>query len=149
MVPLRIARYTLPFNPNFTAQYAPDDPIRERPVAQAHKVAYFERVRFGARPLLRRRSANALCLFLFCHNVILMVPLRVAPCALPLNANFTAQYAANDTVRSRPVAQAHRVAYFEWVRLRVRLSLWNIVTLDVGRECFVCHFGVSRDAKHY
>src|SRR5258707_171503 len=53
MVPLGIARNIVPCNKNLVAQYATNGPVRGFPIAQAYGLAYFERVRFCVRLILR------------------------------------------------------------------------------------------------
>ena len=53
MVPLRIARNIVPCNKNLVAQYSTNGPVRGLPIAQAYGLAYFERVRFCVRLILR------------------------------------------------------------------------------------------------
>src|SRR5215471_14555911 len=52
VVPLRIARDTLPFDANFIAEDCRNDPVRGCPIAQAYWLTHFEWVRLCVRPVL-------------------------------------------------------------------------------------------------
>ena len=90
VVPLRIARDTLPFDAHFIAEDCPNDPARGRPIAQAYLFTYFKRVRPCVRLILDWGSPAALHKVLFYRHVILMVPLRIASHTVPCDTNFTA-----------------------------------------------------------